>query len=716
LPDSVAIVQSSSGTTGTAKLILVTHVNLLDLAGKLRSWLGLSPDDRSACTLPVHSGFGFKVALLAPLLTGGSVAITRTRRPEDLAEWLADLDPTWLAATPTFLHAALDALRSRTSATMRGHSLRFIASTTSYLPEAVRTGLEAALGVPALDFYGLREAGVVAVNPAPPARRKVGSAGVFWPDDVAVRDPDGEELPAGEVGEIAVRGRGVSPGYIDDLERGRDTVRGTEGFRKEWFSTGDLGTIDADGFLTIVGRTKEIINRGGEKISPYEVEKALLAHPCVREAGAFAVPHPRLGENVAAAVVLHPGTEATSAELRMFLYERLAPSRVPQQVFALDSLPRGTTGKISRSELATIVAGRPRQPVPPSTLLELEIAEIWQRLLGHADFGVDDNFFEAGGDSLLATQMLMELESAVRQALPQAELRAAYTVRHLADAVMRATLESDDLVTCARRGSRTPFFFCHGDYLNRGFYALRLADLLGRDQPVFLVHPERDFDAHADTPLEVTARAYVSRLLALRPSGAFRLGGYCNGGLLAWEIAHQLTQAGREVELVVLIETISFNARPAIRAATRALRLIARLAPARMRTRIEADGTRAMWLWAERVDPHIGRRTLDKISRAFTRAPRVTPPAEVWAQGTRALMASYSPPALDSEVACLVCEQDWGKYKYSPSAWNHLARSVRAERIPGEHVSCVSLHARDLARVLQRLLSMGDSGIRRSWS
>jgi hypothetical protein len=123
-----------------------------------------------------------------------------------------------------------------------------------------------------------------------------------------------------------------------------------------------------------------------------------------------------------------------------------------------------------------------------------------------------------------------------------------------------------------------------------------------------------------------------------------------------------------------------------------------------------------MWLWAERVDPHIGRRTLDKISRAFTRAPRVTPPAEVWAQGTRALMASYSPPALDGEVACLVCEQDWGKYKYSPSAWNHLARSVRAERIPGEHVSCVSLHARDLARVLQRLLSMGDSGIRRSWS
>ena len=202
-----------------------------------------------------------------------------------------------------------------------------------------------------------------------------------------------------------LRGPSVMPGYLlDDIE-GEPT-----GLVDGWLATGDLGSVDERGLLTIVGRTKEIINRGGEKIAPYDVEKALLAHPAVREAAAFAVPHARLGENVGAAVVLHPGAGATSTELIDFAYERLAPFQRPRHVHIVDSLPVGPTGKISRPRLSAAFADARRDTPPPAAPLEILIAEIWQRLLKRADIGMDDDFFEIGGDSLQATEMLLEVE------------------------------------------------------------------------------------------------------------------------------------------------------------------------------------------------------------------------------------------------------------------------------------------------------------------
>ncbi len=168
---------------------------------------------------------------------------------------------------------------------------------------------------------------------------------------------------------------------------------------------------------TVVGRTKEIINRGGEKISPYDVEKVLLRHPDVREAAVFAVPHPRLGESVAAAVVLNDTAEATSSILITFLRDRLAPFQMPRHIHILDALPKGNTGKISRQQLSSTFARQAREIVAPIEPLQIQIAEIWQRYLKRNDFGIDDDFFDAGGDPLQATEMLLELEVVTRQTI-----------------------------------------------------------------------------------------------------------------------------------------------------------------------------------------------------------------------------------------------------------------------------------------------------------
>ncbi|MDP2333283.1 MAG: non-ribosomal peptide synthetase [Reyranella sp.] len=284
------------------------------------------------------------------------------------------------------------------------------------------------------------------------------------------------------------------PGYLNDIDDA------PAGLVDGCLATGDLGVVDADGILTIAGRTKEIINRGGEKISPYDVGKMLLQHPAVREAAAFAVPHPRLGESVAAAVVLNDNTEETSSSaLVEFLRDRLAPFQMPRHVHILPALPKGTTGKISRSQLSADFSRQVRKNVHPDEPLQIQIAAIWVRVLNHSDFGIDDDFFEAGGDSLQATEMLLELEAITRQAIASSDIKAELTVRHLATTLARAAAARHEVVTKVKDGSGRPLFICHGDFDGWGNYALRLAELIKDEGPIYLLHPNFD-KAAGSTP------------------------------------------------------------------------------------------------------------------------------------------------------------------------------------------------------------------------
>jgi acyl carrier protein len=272
----------------------------------------------------------------------------------------------------------------------------------------------------------------MASNPLPPGVRKPGSVGLAAGPEVAVLDDDSRAVAAGLVGEIAIRGANVTRGYENNPEAN------AQAFTGGWFRTGDQGYLDADGYLILTGRLKEIINRGGEKVSPREVDDALLEHPAVGQAVAFALAHPTLGEDVAAAVVLKPGVAAEAEDIRASLFGRLADFKIPSQVVVVPSIPKGPTGKIQRIGLAQRLADRLRtQHVPPRDADEATLARIFAEVLGAERVGVLDNFFALGGDSLRAFQILGRVRDRLAVDISIVELFKAPTVALLAQSLGR---------------------------------------------------------------------------------------------------------------------------------------------------------------------------------------------------------------------------------------------------------------------------------------
>lgn len=719
---SEALVLRTSATTGMPKLVPVTHANMLEQANKMFRWIGVSAADRAACILPTYYAQGCQTGILIPLLLGGSVVIPDAGRFDRHGQWLTDLAPTWFSTGPTFLLGLLDALRSRGEVKLP-HSLRFILSSSAHLPQRVRESVESELGVPVLEFYGLSEGGMMAANAPPPGRRKPGTVGRVPEGELVIRDDAGNTVKPGELGEIFISGPSVTPGYIVDEEQVRT------GLRDGWLPTGDTGSIDEDGFLTIRGRLKELINRGGEKISPIEIESAVLLHPDVKEAAAFGVPHPRLGENTAMAVVLKPGAATTANELRSFIRRRLPAFKVPQCIDIVDALPKGNTGKVSRRTLRGLVIGRDRPRAAPESVLEMQIAEIWRRLLKSDKVGIDDDFFEAGGDSLLAEQMLLEFESIVNQTIPASELAEVSTIRGLAAIAIAASSSGgeDELLTKACDAPGTPFFFCHGDYGSRGFYALELARLTDPPQPIYLIHPPRDIEANGDLSIESMARLYVPLLLAARPEGSFRLGGHCNGGLLAFEIANQLARAGRDVELALLIETISINCHWPLRLAHRVIRGLEAVSwSAEFRRRLARNGMLFVWDVVQEFVQKEGRKSAMRIAweailrlrdAAFddlNEKSTLESRQELRHLAYIRAMANYVPPTLDSALVAITAETPIFDPYMIPDfvasrSWKSRVASIREETVPGNHLGCITVEVAALAKRISSALESSEA-------
>jgi acyl-CoA synthetase (AMP-forming)/AMP-acid ligase II/aryl carrier-like protein len=267
-------------------------------------------------------------------------------------------------------------------------------------------GLESVFNVPVLETYSMSEALHITSNSLPPAQRKPGSVGKPAGLEVALADPTGNLLQAGEEGEILVRGDSVFRGYEDNLEANQSA------FVNGWLRTGDQGYLDEEGYLFITGRIKEIINRGGASIAPQEVDDILLDHPAVEQAVTFAVPHPTLGEDMAAAVILQRGAIATEKQLRQWVSDRVGAHKIPTQVLIVDGLPTGALGKVDRDRVAESLAWKLRPTYSaPGTPIEVRLAAEWSDLLGVEQVGVDDNFFTLGGDSLRATQLVSRLRA-----------------------------------------------------------------------------------------------------------------------------------------------------------------------------------------------------------------------------------------------------------------------------------------------------------------
>ena len=348
--DETALVLHTSGTTSRPKIVPLTQRNLCASAHHIRDTLRLSDTDRCLNLMPLFHIHGLMAALLAALSAGGSVHCCPGFNALKVFAWMAEARPTWYTAVPTMHQAILaraDRHADHHAALLADTRLRFIRSSSSSLPPQTMAEIERLFRAPMIESYGMTEAAhQMTSNPLPPRERKPGSVGTAAGPEVAIMDAAGNLLEPGVTGEIVIRGPNVTLGYEANPQAN------AEAFANGWFRTGDQGVFDAGGYLRLTGRLKEIINRGGEKISPREVDEVLMDHPAVAQAVTFALPHEKLGEEVAAAVVLRDGAAATERDLRSFVAERLADFKVPRRVLILDEIPKGPTGKLQRIGLA----------------------------------------------------------------------------------------------------------------------------------------------------------------------------------------------------------------------------------------------------------------------------------------------------------------------------------------------------------------------------
>jgi acyl-CoA synthetase (AMP-forming)/AMP-acid ligase II len=300
--------------------------------------------------MPLFHVHGLVASMLATLSTGGTVVVPTKFNPLSFWRIARDYGVTWYSAVPTIHQLLLSRAGEPASRRPPGtEKLRFIRSCSASLPPQLMAALESAFGAPVLEAYGMTEAAhQMASNPLPPAARKPGSVGRGSDVQISIMDAQGHHLPIGERGEIVIKGPNVIRGYENNPDANATS------FVDGWFRTGDQGVLDADGYLTLVARLKELINRGGEKISPREIDEVLLAHPAVAEAVCFGVPHATWGEEVAAAVVLRDAV--TEVDLMAYCKERLAEFKRPKQIHITDVIPRTATGKIQRGVVAKAYA------------------------------------------------------------------------------------------------------------------------------------------------------------------------------------------------------------------------------------------------------------------------------------------------------------------------------------------------------------------------
>lgn len=346
-----ALILHTSGTTSRPKIVPLLQSNVAASAGNVMTSLELTPGDRCLNVMPLFHIHGLVAALSASLAAGASVCCAPGFDALKFFGWMRDCEPTWYTAVPT-MHQAILSRAPRNAEIVKSARLRFLRSSSASLPPQVFDALSETFCAPVIESYGMTEAAhQMCSNPLPPRERKAGSVGIAAGPMVRIaHEEENRLLDDDATGEVAISGPNVAPGYEGNPEADAKSFFEAEGAR--WFRTGDQGAFDEDGYLSLTGRLKEIINRGGEKVSPLEVDSVLMDHPAVAQCVTFALPHPKLGEEVAAAVTLRDGTETTEREIREFAASRMSDFKVPRRVAILEEIPKGPTGKMQRIGMA----------------------------------------------------------------------------------------------------------------------------------------------------------------------------------------------------------------------------------------------------------------------------------------------------------------------------------------------------------------------------
>jgi acyl-CoA synthetase (AMP-forming)/AMP-acid ligase II/thioesterase domain-containing protein/acyl carrier protein len=557
--EDVALVMATSGSTSIGKVVPLRWRQCMTRRHRNMVRFKRGPDDCCYIFKPFyyHSAVG---NCMDGLYCGARTLISPHLDTDRFLPNLISHQVTWMSCGPAFLRALRDSMDGRDK-TLDGHRLRYICCGTSRLDPAFADELESLLGVPVLESYATTETGRLAYNPLPPDRRKHGTVGVTCPEEVAIMAPDGTLLGPGERGEIVGRGDQVFEGYENDA------AANGAGFVDGWFRTGDEGFLDEEGYLTLTGRIKEMINRGGDKVSPAEVDAVLISHPDVCEAASFPIPHETLGEEVAAAVVLAPGAEVDAQALKRYLLGTLLHFKVPRRFVFVDEIPKDASGKVRRHELAKALdadtlpapsggdeAGRVPSP------LEARLQTLWAKALKLDHVGLDEDFFLLGGDSLKAVDLFLTIERDLQRRLPVGALFEAATVAEMAGLVEKEK-PPGCLVPIRTTGDRPPFFCVHGNGGEViGFYPL--SKHLGSGQPFYgLQSVGWDGKVVPFTSSEDMVAHYLAEIRKVQPRGPYYLGGYSFGGRIAVYMARQLRAEGEDIALLAILDSSSYLGR-----------------------------------------------------------------------------------------------------------------------------------------------------------
>lgn len=692
----IALVLPTSGTTGRPKMIPLTQADACEHGLRVRAYLDLGAGDRFLNLMPVFHSGGF-MPVLATFFAGACGYCPEEGAAGDVMRWVEEFRPTWLGAVPPAWTGIL--VEARRHGAGRGR-LRGLFTCGAPLAAAVVEGLEETFGVPLQNSYGATECGGIALQPMPPWPRKPGSAGVSVGLEIRVMDGAGRLLAAGQAGEVVVRGPGVFCGYENDAEATAAALR------DGWYGTGDQGYVDADDYLFLTGRMKELVNRGGEKIAPQEVEAVLLRHPAVADAAAFAVPHAELGEDLAAAVVIREGAEAGEAEIRRFAAQYLTEFKVPRRIVRVAELPRGTAGKVQRALLAEQCAGelergaRGKSGEPPATPMEKKLAAIWAEMLGVTVVAAEDDFFDLGGHSLLATRMLARVGQEFGTPLPAELLFRTPTIRGLASVLgdPATAKELSRAVVLQPGASGPPLFIVHPFALFR-----TLARKLGGGQAVVgLALPERD-ELPARFGVEDIARNLVVLVRRLQPAGPYFFGGWCAEGQVALEMGRQLREEGEEVALVVLLDTpnvAGMPGRPRFLQGIHGRIWNLRFHLANLRNLTMADQA-----------AYIGQR-LKMVLKEVLRAAAARARGEAAVGGARpplrttvrVPMMCHSPKPYSGRLVLMAT--DWWRSEDPTLGWGKSAPALTIHQIPGDHLTMfLEPHVQILAEKVARELA-----------
>lgn len=558
------LVLTTSATSGISKHVPLTAANLDAQAEPRVTRLKLTSSDRLLQMTSLSHSMGIDNTL-AQFSVGGAIIATNGFDSSGYLQWLDELRPTWYDCSPTVHQAALERLKQQQPRSPS--SLRFIQSAGAPLPSDILLELERILRVPVLSDYGMTETGPIATDAFLPCDRVPGSVGRTSGLEIGIMNSSGELLSEGEEGEIVVRGSAVFSGYANNPDANLTA------FQCGWFCTGDLGHLDPEGNLFLTGRLKEMINRGGEKIVPAEIDAVLSSHTAVSEAAAFAVPHPTLGEDVACAVILQPtyGHAVSTTELRRFAAQKLASFKVPHRIYFVDEIPRGEQGKPQRWLLTEQLGDKHTPPPSPIDVsaqklpddvddIFYKLHEIWARILDRTDLGFDEDFFNAGGDSLAAINMLAEVDQRF-QCQTSASAASFFdepTLVHLTRLVGKPPLprpkhgSSNDIRLYTVRESDTgPTLFCVPADGDEGLYFRRLATHLPEEIALSILRPMNTFYGQSLFTFERAGKEIASIIRQAQPEGICLIGGFCYGGIVSVEAARQLRLEGRDVCLIL---------------------------------------------------------------------------------------------------------------------------------------------------------------------